>query len=453
MITDFNGKNILVAGFGKSGRAMAEELLKKGASVTVQDSREEKDHDPAVLAEFREAGAAFLLGEEPADPAAFDLYCLSPGVSPELGYIEAAKEAGVEVIGELELAYRMCRGTFVAITGTNGKTTTTTLTGEIFKASGRKTHVVGNIGTPVTKVAPYTDEDDWLVTEASSFQLEMTDAFRPMVSAILNLTPDHLNRHHTMEAYGRAKAKVFANQGASEVLVVNKDDPLCYALADGCRAKVVPFTLKEEPAEGAYLDGTKLMLKTEETGKALICDRSELRIIGDHNVQNVLAAALVAYYSGIGLDTIRDAVKAFPGVEHRIEFVRTLDGVDYYNDSKGTNTDAAETAIKAIGKNIILIAGGDAKKQDFDDFAKCLEGKVKKILFLGRDAYMIMESCDKAGFKDYEKCKDLKACVEKAHEIAEEGDTVLLSPACASWDMYKNYEIRGNEFKELVRDL
>ncbi len=452
-LDNIRNKRILVVGFGRSGQAAARELMRVGAFVSVQDSAEEQSFDPNLLAWFRENGAEFFLGTLPEDMGAFDMLVLSPGVSPELDLVQEAVQKGAELTGELEIAYRIGHGNYVAITGTNGKTTTTTLVGEIFHRSGRKTYVVGNIGKAVISVSSESSESDWLITEASSFQLETTRYFRPVVSAILNLTPDHLNRHHTMEAYGAAKAKIFANQTESGYLIVNQDDELVRGLAEKARAKVIPFSLKEKPAPGAYLDGESLMLADEQGEIREICRRSDLRIIGDHNVQNVLAAAAVSFFAGIDMDTITAAVKAFRGVEHRIEYCGEVDGVRYYNDSKGTNTDASITAIKAIGKNIILIAGGDAKKQDFTPLAEMLEGRVKKLVLLGRDAYMIQEACDKAGFSDYVFCKDMSECVKTAHEAADEGDTVLLSPACASWDMYDNYEQRGEHFKSCVDRL
>ena len=450
---NIKNKKVLVIGFGKSGQAAARELLRVGALVTVQDSGTEDRFDPNLLTFFRDNGAVFYMGSQPEEMGDFDMIVLSPGVSPELDFIREAVDKGVEVVGELEIAYRIGKGNYVAITGTNGKTTTTTLVGEIFKRSGRNTYVVGNIGKAVISVSSESEEDDWLITETSSFQLETTKYFRPVISAILNLTPDHLNRHHTMEAYGQAKAKIFANQTESGYLIINKDDKLCYSLADTAKAKKIPFSIKEKLDLGAYLDGDTLMLADEEGVRHEICKKEDLRIIGDHNVQNVLAAAAISFFAGIDMEVITDAVKAFKGVEHRIEYSGIVDGVKYYNDSKGTNTDASITAIKAIGKDIILIAGGDAKKQEFDPLVKEFKGRVKKLILLGRDAYMIQEACDRAGFTDYIFCKDMNECVRKAHEIAEEGDSVLLSPACASWDMYDNYEQRGRHFKECVRGL
>ena len=358
----------------------------------------------------------------------------------------------MEITGELEIAYRIGRGNFVAITGTNGKTTTTTLTGEIFAASGRKTHVAGNIGTAVIAESIEAEEEDWLVTETSSFQLETTRYFKPRISAILNITPDHLNRHHTMKAYGEAKAKIFANQSADGYLIVNGDDRFCMELAERSKARVVPFSSTRILDFGAFVrDG--MMTVRDETGDHDICRTDELKIIGVHNVENVLAASAISYFAGIDIKVIADTVKNFAGVAHRLEFCAEVDGVRYYNDSKGTNTDATLIALNAIGKDIILIAGGDAKGQNFDGLAGEFKGRVKALVLLGRDAFMIKDAAEKAGFTRIYQCRNMDECVLKARDIAAPGDTVLLSPACASWDMYDNFEQRGDHFKDCVRRL
>jgi len=377
---------------------------------------------------------------------------MSPGVSPELEFVKKAEQAGAELIGELELAYRLCKGIFVAITGTNGKTTTTSLVGEIFERSKRKTSVVGNIGKAVIGAAIDATKDDWLVTEVSSFQLETTREFRPLVSAILNLTPDHLNRHHTMEAYGAAKAKIFANQSKDQYLIINYDDKLCFDLAKDAECMVVPFSRKSKLDYGVILENNKIYVN-DKNNKVYICDKGDIRIIGDHNVENVLAAVGICYFAGIAKEVIAEGIRNFGGVEHRIEFCAEIRGVKYYNDSKGTNVDASLTALRAIKENIILIAGGDGKQQNFDEFTSNFDGAVKKLLLFGRDAHIIAESADKFGFNDYENFSTLDECVERANELAQSGDTVLLSPACASWDMYESYERRGEHFKRCVEKL
>ena len=294
---------------------------------------------------------------------------------------------------------------------------------------------------------------DWLVTEVSSFQLETTADFRPAVSAILNLTPDHLNRHGTMEAYGAVKARIAENQWPEDFLIYNLDDEAVCGLAQKSSATKVPFSMKEKPEYGAFLDDTQIIVKGIDGTEHLVCDRSELQIIGDHNVENVLAAAAVCLFAGIDSDVISETVKAFAGVEHRIEYCGTIDGADYYNDSKGTNVDASVIAIKALKDRIILIAGGDGKGQDFTELVEHFDGAVKALILLGRDAGIIERCARDHGFTSIYNCRDMPECVRKAAELAEPGDKVLLSPACASWDMYDNFEQRGKHFKECLKGM
>lgn len=452
-LENIKGKRVLVVGLGKSGIAAVQAMIKLGAKVTVQESKERSNVDGQLLNFLNLQNVKCYFNEIPDYVADFDMIILSPGVNPELDFIQKAAAEGAEIVGELEIAYRIARGTFVAITGTNGKTTTTTLVGEIFRKSRRKTHVVGNIGVAVISKSMEADEDDWLVTETSSFQLQTTKYFKPVVSAMLNLTPDHLNRHHTMEEYGKAKAKIFANQDESGYCVVNYDDKFCYSFTEGCKAKVVPFSRLEELEFGAFLKGDMLVIRNEAGEVIELCNRKDLKIIGDHNVENALAAAAICYFAGIGADVITETLLEFGGVEHRIEYCGTIDGVRYYNDSKGTNVDAAVIALKAIKENIILIAGGDGKGQEFDELIKNFDGRVKYMILLGRDGKIIAETADKYGFKNYTYGKNMDECVQKAAQIAASGDTVLLSPACASWDMYSNFEQRGEHFKMCVERL
>ena len=445
--------DILVVGMGRSGKAAIKALSGTGARLYAQDSQDASNMDEDFLEFLAEGHVKTFFGTLPDDMGMFDMLVLSPGVPPQLGFIQEAELKGAEIIGELELAYRMTDAHFAAITGTNGKTTTTTLAGEIFKAAGRKTSVVGNIGNPVVTEAVNADRDAWMVTEVSSFQLETTKDFRPEVSAILNLTPDHLNRHKTMKAYGDAKARVAVNQSPDQYLIINHDDSAVIELAKQSKATIVPFSRKEALSAGAYLDGDEIVIRDFDGSLHDICRRNDLRIIGDHNVENVLAAAALCYFAGIDEKVIGDAVKAFPGVEHRIEFCGSSDGVDYYNDSKGTNVDAAVIALKALRNNIILIAGGDGKAQDFTDLAEHLSGAVKALVLLGRDGPLIEEAARRAGFEEIYSCGSMEECVRRASEIAQSGDKVLLSPACASWDMYPNYEVRGRHFKQCVKDI
>lgn len=451
-LDNIKNKKVLIVGLGRSGIAAAQAMIRLGADVSIQDSKKEETVDRSLVSFFKTKGAVCYFDDVPKDMGVFDMVILSPGVNPELPFIQEAMAKGAEVTGELEIAYRIGRGNFVAITGTNGKTTTTTLTGEIFAAAGRKTHVVGNIGTAVISESLDAGEDDWLVTETSSFQLETTRYFKPRISAILNITPDHLNRHHTMKAYAEAKGKIFANQSADGFLIVNREDRLCMELAKSAKARVVPFSSERELPFGAFVKDGEIIIRDDVCDHP-ICRTDELKIIGKHNVENALAAAAVSFFAGIPAEIIGETVRGFGGVAHRLEFCAEVDGVKYYNDSKGTNTDATLIALNAIGKDIILIAGGDAKGQSFDGLAEEFDGRVKALVLLGRDAYMIKDAAEKAGFTNVYGCRNMDECVFKAHEIAEPGDTVLLSPACASWDMYDNFEQRGDHFKDCVRRL
>ena len=435
--------------------AAAGALVEKGAAVSIQDSKGADSFDQSFLDEMRAAGVTEYLGCVPDDMSAFDMLVLSPGVPPTLDFIQDAKAAGAEIIGELELAYRLCKGRFVAITGTNGKTTTTTLVGEIYKASGADTIVGGNIGNAIAVDAMNAGDDTVMVTEVSSFQLETVKDFRPEVSAILNLTPDHMDRHKTMENYGRAKAAVFANQTPDQYCVLNLDDEACFELAEreGCRAKVVPFSRKEELEFGAFAKDGRIVIKNETGELVDICGEDELQIPGSHNLENALAAAAVCYFGGVDPQTIGEAMKAFPGVAHRIELCCEKNGVRFVNDSKGTNTDAAIKAIEAMKENIILIAGGYDKGASYEEFIDVFPGRVKELILLGKTAPKIKAAAEAAGFTNITMAADMEECVAIAWKKAQPGDVVLLSPACASWDMYDNFEQRGDHFRECVQKL
>lgn len=452
-ITEIKGKKVLVVGMGNSGKAAVQAMVKLGADVSVQDSKNEDSIDPQLLMFLKEKEVKYYLGTQPKDMSVFDILVLSPGVSPELDFIREAHECGAEIIGEIEIAYRVGKGNYVAITGTNGKTTTTTLVGEIYKASGRKTHVVGNIGVAVISKALSADEDSWLITETSSFQLETIKEFRPEISAILNLTPDHMDRHKTMENYGNAKAAVFKNQTPDQYCVINYDDEECYRLAKNCNARIVPFSRKTTLDFGVYVDGDTIIIKDEKGKITEICRPAELKIPGEHNLENALAAAGIAYFGGIEAEIIRKVLRSFRGVEHRLELCNEIDDIRFVNDSKGTNPDASIKAIEAMKNNIILIAGGYDKDASFDEFVKAFDGRVKTLLLMGKTATKIKEAAEKAGFTESIILKDMEACVREAYRIAQPGDVVLLSPACASWDMYTSFEQRGKHFKSCVQAL
>lgn len=447
------GKKVLVVGMGNSGKAAVEAIVPLGADVYVQDSKSEEQMDQEFLTYLKDNGVTCYLGCTPEDMGIFDMMILSPGVPTELGFIKEGREKGAEVIGELEIAYRLGNGRYVAITGTNGKTTTTTLVGEIYKAADKITYVVGNIGVAVISKALTAEDESWLVTETSSFQLETIKEFRPEVSAILNLTPDHMDRHKTMENYGKAKAGVFMNQTADQYCVLNYDDKACFDLGKDCRATIVPFSRLEELEFGAYVKDDKIVIKEKDGSIVEICGTEELKIPGSHNLENALAAAAITYFGGIKADVIAEVLRTFSGVEHRIELCNEINGVRFVNDSKGTNPDAAIKAIEAMKENIILIAGGYDKNSSFDEFAEAFEGRVKALMLLGKTAPKIKEAAEKAGFTNIKVLKDMEECVREAYAEAVSGDVVLLSPACASWDMYKSFEQRGRHFKSCVEAL
>lgn len=452
-IDNIKGKKVLIVGFGKSGIAAMEAMVKLHADVSVQDSKTEDKVDPALIERLKKDGVKYYFGKTPEDMTAYDMLVLSPGVPPGLGFIQEAKAAGAEITGELEIAYRVGEGNYVAITGTNGKTTTTSLVGEIFEKAGKKTYVVGNIGVAVISKALTAEPDSWMVTETSSFQLETVSRFKPVVAAVLNLTPDHMDRHKTMENYGLAKAKIFENLDENGYLVINYDDKVCFDLAKECKGTVVPFSRKEELDLGAFVKDGYIVIKNEQGELVRFCRADELTIPGSHNLENALAAAAIAYFAGLEPETIAKALVEFKGVEHRIEFCGEVDGVRFVNDSKGTNPDASIKAVQAMKGGVILIAGGYDKGSSYDELINAFDGKVKYMVLLGKTALAIKETAERLGFTNCIMAKDMEECVSEGFRLAEPGDTVLLSPACASWDMYTSFEKRGEHFKECVKNL
>lgn len=447
---EYNGKKALVCGMARSGIAAAKLLNRLGAGVTLQDMKKREEISADVLA-LEGEGIVLYTGANPDEIAcAQDLIVLSPGIPCDLPFIAAAENAGIEVISEVELAYRLTPCPITAITGTNGKTTTTTLTGEIMKTAYSGTAVVGNIGVPYSEEVERLTEKDWVVAEISSFQMEKAKEFHPHISAVLNITPDHLNRHKTMDVYIAMKERVFAKQTAEDFCILNHGDAACRKMADKTAAKVFFFDSSETLAEGIYLDGDAIEVRWGAINETLI-HVDELQILGVHNYENVMAAAAMGICAGIALDTIRAVLKGFAGVAHRIEYVATVDGVDYYNDSKGTNVDASIRAVLAMKKPIVLIGGGYDKGSSFDEWTKLFPGRVKHLVLIGVTAPKVRASAEKFGFTAISDCETFEEAVDLCREKAEDGDCVLLSPACASWGMFDNYEQRGDMFKEQVR--
>lgn len=450
------GKKILVAGTGKSGISAAKLLLRNHTDVIIFDENKEliKEEIIKKITDGDNAdGLEVVLGKLTDEIISqVEIMVISPGIPTDAEFALKVKQAGVSIWSEIELAYYYDKGVVAAITGTNGKTTTTTLVGEIMKAHNDKTIVVGNIGTPYTSLADSTDEESVTVAEISSFQLETIHEFRPHVSAILNITPDHLNRHYTFENYANCKLDVTKNQTESDFAVVNYDDPETMKLVDRIKAKVVRFSRKELLDEGVFVCDGSIVIK-EADNMLEVMPLSDIKLLGSHNIENFLAAIAVAYYMGVPADTIREVCTNFKGVEHRIEYVKTVDGVAYYNDSKGTNPDAAIKGIQAMNSPTLLIGGGYDKHSTYDEWIESFDGKVRYLVLIGQTAEAIQKCANEHGFMDTVILGSLEEAVSFCHEHANSGDAVLLSPACASWGMFDNYEQRGDMFKEYVRKL
>lgn len=444
------GKKVLVFGSGISGIGAVKLLEDHGAEVVLYDGNESLDQ--ASLREQLGEKTTIVLGEFPEHLLEeLELVVLSPGVPTDLPVILAMKEHGIQVIGEVELAYAFGKGDVLAITGTNGKTTTTSLLGEIMKCHQEEVFVVGNIGNPYTVAAGQMTERSVAVAEMSSFQLESIETFRPKVSAILNFTPDHLNRHHTMEAYVEAKKQIAKNQTAEDYCVLNYEDERTKAFGEEVKAQVLYFSSAHKLERGIYLDDGKMIYKNPE--EVIVCHVDELQILGIHNYENVMAAVAMAAVYGVPMDTIRKAILAFKGVEHRIEYVTEKDGVVYYNDSKGTNPDAAIKGIQAMNRKTVLIGGGYDKNSEYTEWIQAFDGKVKQLILIGATREKIAQDAEKCGFYDYVFADTFEEAVLLAAKTAKSGEAVLLSPACASWGMFPNYEVRGEKFKEIVNSL
>lgn len=447
---DLQNKTVLVIGTGKSGIGAAGLLSKAGAKTILFDSNEKLNVEALKEKTAGIASLQIVTGTLPlALEKQVELLVVSPGVSIDSDMVVSFEKRGIPVWGEIELAYAFSKGEVIAITGTNGKTTTTTLVGEIMSAYKPSVFVVGNIGNPYTDIAMDTREDSVVVAEISSFQLETIHTFAPKVSAILNITPDHLNRHHTMECYVETKEKIASNQTKEDVCVLNYEDAYTRAFGDRCPAKVVFFSSKRELADGLFLQGEEIMLA--ENGKAQkLMNIHEMNLVGLCNVENVMAAIAICRAMDVPMDVILATVRQFKAVEHRIEFVATKNGVDYYNDSKGTNPDAAIQGIRAMTKPTILIGGGYDKQSEYDEWIENFDGKVKALVLIGQTRDKIAECARKHGFTNIILADTFEEAFRICVENAVPGDAVLLSPACASWGMFPNYEVRGKLFKEMV---
>ncbi|MEY8391485.1 UDP-N-acetylmuramoyl-L-alanine--D-glutamate ligase [Lachnospiraceae bacterium] len=452
---NLKGKKFLVFGTGLSGIAAAELLVSHNLAVVLYDGNEKLAESEIRQKSERLKDIEIVLGALPAEVmCSCDITVLSPGVPTDLPVVEEMRRQGLEIWGEIELAYAFEQGRVLAITGTNGKTTTTALLGAIMEHAVSKVKIVGNIGIPYTSVVADTDKESVTVAEISSFQLETIHNFRPQISAILNITPDHLNRHHTMENYRKAKMQITVNQSREQNCVLNYEDPVLREFAGQIQAQVVFFSSQRKLAQGIYLDDGEIIWAWDGQTK-FICSVNELNLIGKHNYENVMAAAAMALLSGVSIEKIREVLVRFTAVAHRIEYVVTKRGVRFYNDSKGTNPDAAIQAIRAMEWPTLLIGGGYDKESGYAEWIAAFDGKVKKLVLLGATREKIREAALAQGYpaEDIILVDNLAEAVEVCYGNASAGDAVLLSPACASWGMFDNYEQRGDMFKELARAL
>lgn len=446
---DIQGKLVVVMGAGKSGVAAVKLLSAVGAKPVIYDENEQLDKEALLtkIAPYICDIYAGCLPEEVKKTAS--ILVMSPGIPVDTPFVDGFKALGIPVWGEIELAYQFAKGRIIGITGTNGKTTTTALTGKIIADFFGKSFVVGNIGDPYTDAALDTEDSDVTVAEISSFQLETAVDFHPQVSAILNITPDHLNRHHTMENYVACKQDITKNQTKSDVCVLNYEDEYLRAFGQQCPARVVWFSSKTVLKDGFYQVGD-VIYRAVDGESISVMNIHEMKLLGTHNVENVMAAMAMTEAFDIPIEKIVASVKEFNAVEHRIEYVATVDGVDYYNDSKGTNPDAAIKGIQAMNRPTVLIGGGYDKQNTYDEWIESFDGKVTYLILIGQTREKIKECALAHGFENIILADTFEECMNIAREKAEPGQAVLLSPACASWGMFPNYEVRGKDFKRIV---
>lgn len=453
--TDMMDKAVIVYGAGISGRGAAEVLVRRGQQVFLYND-DPCTLDEELLAALRAVGGDLLVGEEAFAEALAKagLLVLSPGVPCDnKNVLLAEKTEGVEVISEVELAYRLYGGHMAAITGTNGKTTTTTIVGEMFKRLSVPSAVGGNIGLALSKEVEGLPEEAWLAAELSSFQLEKVKTFRPDIAVVLNLTPDHLERHHSMAAYGDAKKNIFRQQGASQITVLNYDDPEVRTWSKDSKGTICFFSRKTVLPQGIFMQNGDFVIKWSDTTK-VVCNIDELKLFGGHNEENVLAAIACGFFAGVPVEEMDDVLRNFRSIEHRLEYVRTLKGVPYYNDSKATNTDSAIKALEAFSKgHIILLAGGHDKLTELEPMMALVKEKCDALILLGEAKERFYAAAQAAGVENIVLADSFADAVHKAYALAQPPQVVLLSPACSSYDMFKNYPERGRYFKELVNAL
>lgn len=450
---DLAGKKVLIIGAARSGIAAAQFLTTRGAIVALNDQKPLDKWSESAL-DLKSIGVGLLPGEPPSwllDQ--LEVVVVSPGVPANIIPIRYAERAGAEVIGEVELAYRFLKGRIVAITGSNGKTTTTTLIGELLRDAGFRVQVGGNIGRALISMVEDSEDDGWTVVELSSFQLETIKQFHPNVAVVLNVTPNHMDRYESFTDYAAAKHRIFMNQTASDFAVLNADDPTVSSWATGLRAQVKKFSVRQQLDIGVFLKGEELIAKSA-AGEQVVLNPSEMKLRGLHNVENVAAAVSAGLAVGASLESMRNTTLQFNPVEHRLEFVDELRGVKFYNDSKATSVDATLKALEAFAQGegkIVLILGGRGKKAPYAPLAELIKQKVRKLVLIGEDADTIANELGQ--YAQLERASDMRDAIERSFAAAESGDVVLLAPACASFDMFESFEHRGKVFKEEISNL
>ena len=454
-MSDYMGKSIAVIGMARTGLAVAEVMKNLGAEVILYDKKSESELSDA-LETARQLGVKAYTGTNAVDFTNIDLVIPSPGVPRSLAVFAEAEKRGIEVISEIELAYRISKAPIIAITGTNGKTTTTVLTGQIMMADGRDTYIAGNvvagdIRMPLITAAYKANEDSVIVAEISTFQLEWISKFRPKIAALLNVTADHLDRHASIEEYAQLKARIFENQTTDDFSIINAENSNTAVLAPSIKGHLLKFARLSKVDEGGFVRDDELIISLFGKQTA-ICKRSDIPIRGEHNVENVLAAGCMAIAFGVKPESILKAVKTFKAVEHRLEPVAVIDGVEYINNSMCTNIDAAVRSVEAIHEPQIVIAGGKDKGLDYRLLGEAFKRNAKHVVLIGADANLIRTAAENAGFHAISDAKSMQEAVDIARTLAQPGDVVVLTPGCASFDMFSSFEDRGRVFKKIVKD-
>lgn len=455
---NLKGKKVLVAGAGISGVAAVKALDKLSADIVLTDSKSEEELK-AEMDLLKDYDIEYALGNSQVDLENIDFILKSPGIPPTIDLFKRAEEKNIEIITDIELAYRISDAEFICLTGTNGKTTSTVLAGELFESYRDKVYVVGNVGVGIlSKIDELLDSESVFIIEASSFQLDNSTEFRPHISLITNITPDHLDWHGNYENYINAKFKIFKNQSEGDFTVLNYDDKSLRDIdTENLKAEIIYFSSSEKldslnsGIAGVYLEDNKIV--STINGKHDVINIEDIKLPGVHNLENIMGVVAIAEAYGIDSETIKNTIENFGGVEHRLEFVSEIDGVKYYNDSKGTNVDSTVTAIRGLEGPINLIAGGKDKGGEFDELIDSFDGKIANLILLGETADKIEKTAKEKNFDNIVRVKNMAEAVREAKNLSEKGYTVLLSPACASWDMYKSYEIRGKDFKDNVKSL